>query len=681
MARNSSTGAMASGMRRRSLLKSIGASGIALSGLGGAGSLMTQPAAAATGSIIDDFDDGDLSEYTVYRQGPASVVSSPTYSGAGALKIDGTSTDVVSMSGLPDYPEAGDTFSTRVRWTSNANGVQFAYGIQTYVEYSDQEYYFVNIRPDADQIVLKRYDLNGKHKLDKNFNVGLSADTWYELEVDWQTDGTHTITLFDESGSQVTQLSATDSTWTDGGVGFFGREANSGATVHFDEAVIGDPGAGGGVSGLGTIDNFDDSDLGEYTVYRQGPATITSTPTANGSGALKIDGTSTDVVSMSGLPAYPAAGDTFSVRVRWTAGANGLWTAYGMQTYVEYSDQEYYFVNIRPDADQIVLNRYDLNGKTELDKEFDIGLNSDEWYELKINWQADGTHHVTLYEADGTLLTHLTGNDATWDSGGIGFFGREATSGATVYFDEAQGSSPTIGAFEGGLDGWFTNGANSVTQISVGDEPAAITQGNTALDVAVDSDPEPMLGNTQRIRNADFENYPYLLADLIPVSVENTDSPVTFRFRYHHTASGGVEESDTVTVNQKHGGILAWDMSDLSAEKLAAADQLEIAWYPDDHPPSSGFDHNGRVFVDNIRLVDDPNEVTNATFFQKHCDLERAHGVRIKQEIQSQTEMTQDGVYKHDDGTDVSYHMEILANGDIEETVDGDTFCWKGVAQ
>jgi len=118
-------------------------------------------------------------------------------------------------------------------------------------------------------------------------------------------------------------------------------------------------------------------------------------------------------------------------------------------------------------------------------------------------------------------------------------------------------------------------------------------------------------------------------------------------------------------------------MNELSDTKLENPDQLEITWYPADHPPGSGFDYDGRVFVDNIRLTDDRNQVTKARKTRKHRELERVHGPMIDQVIQSESDEAQDGVYEHDNGTEVSYHVEVLDNGNIEETCDGETFTWE----
>jgi hypothetical protein len=243
-----------------------------------------------------------------------------------------------------------------------------------------------------------------------------------------------------------------------------------------------------------------------------------------------------------------------------------------------------------------------------------------------------------------------------------------------VTFPEAT----QLGVFENGYDGWSTTNSNSLSRVSYEQERAPVTQGENALEVTIDSDPEPTIKNEKRIRHADLVNHPCLHADVLPSSVENSDSPVTFRFRYHHTDPGGVEESPQLTVDQEYGGGICWDMSGLSNTKLANPDRLDITWYPTDHPPSSDFDYNGVVYVDNVLVTDDLDEVTTTRCTRKHRELERAHGPKTGQVVESESDTLQEGVYQYRDGTEVPYEIEKFDNGDIEERVDGDAFRWKG---
>ncbi|QIO25365.1 hypothetical protein [Haloarcula sp. JP-L23] len=118
-------------------------------------------------------------------------------------------------------------------------------------------------------------------------------------------------------------------------------------------------------------------------------------------------------------------------------------------------------------------------------------------------------------------------------------------------------------------------------------------------------------------------------------------------------------------------------MSGLSTTKLDNPDRLEIVWYPEDHPPGSGFDYNGVVYVDNVYLTDDQNQVTQTRWMRKQKALERTRGLMIDQVVQSETSTTQDGVYRYSDGTEMAYHLEMLQNGNVEETYDGESFVWE----
>ena len=323
------------------------------------------------------------------------------------------------------------------------------------------------------------------------------------------------------------------------------------------------------------------------------------------------------------------------------------------------------------------LFKTEAGNSTQHDYVSGLSLAQDTWYEVEIDWGTDGTQIATLYTHGGTQLARISMSDTEWSGGGIGY-DAYPSSGTSAHFDYVSIDKATqLGAFEEGYDGWSTTGSNSLGRVSYTQERAPVTQGENALEVTIDSDPEPTIKNEKRIRHADLENYPCLLADVLPSSVQNSDSPVNFRFRYRHTDPGGVEESPEMTVKQQYGGQICWDMSGLSSTKLANPDYLEIVWYPTDHPPGSGFDYDGVVYVDNVQITDEQNQVTQARKTRKHRELERAHGPMIDQVIQSETDTAQDGVYKYNNGTEVSYHAEVLQNGNIEETCDGETFTWE----
>ncbi|PSQ46129.1 hypothetical protein BRD15_10130 [Halobacteriales archaeon SW_6_65_15] len=477
--------------------------------------------------------------------------------------------------------------------------------------------------------------------------------------------------LYDDNGNQLAATSEiTDTTHSDGHYGFY---TGAGQPAYYDYVTKESLGESSSPDSF-VIDDFADGDISEYDHDPDfdGEASVVSSPTYNGSHSLEINSENAELISTSGLDVYPSAGDTFSFWVRPSGGANNINVSWGVQGH-----DDRYYAKLKPERGSFYLFTYKGGSGSSQDSAGNLSLSQGEWYEVEIDWADGGSQIATLYNPDGTQLAQLSMSDSTWSSGGIGF-DAYLSSGESAHFDYVTFPEATqLGVFENGYDGWSTTNSNSLSRVSYEQERAPVTQGENALEVTIDSDPEPTIQNESRIRGADLTGHPCLLADVLPTSVEGSDSAVTFRFRYHHTEPGGVEESHEMTVDQGYGGRICWDMNELSDTKLENPDQLEVTWYPADHPPGSGFDYDGQVFVDNIRLTDDRNQVTRARITRKHRELERAYGSMIDQVIQSETDTTQDGVYKYGNGTEVSYHAEVLENGNIEETCDGETFTWE----
>jgi len=647
--------------------------------------MATQPVSAQSGrTVIDDFEDGDFSEYTPDPNNPdvdmsgVTVNSNQVHSGSSSLEIDAVEAEFISQpgDGLNYYPSAGDTFSVWFRTTGGANQTNFTYGVQDH-----ENRYFLRFEVPNDKILLARADSNPTTIIDSNSTgFSLSEDAWYEAEIDWASDGTHTATIFDANGAQVAQVSGTDSTWTSGGIGFDAYLYASGETVWYDYASSEASSGGGGSSTTLVIDDFEDGDLLEYEPDPNNPdvdmsgVSVTSAQAKNGSTSLEFDALEAEMISTSGLEYYPEAGDTFGFWFRSTGGASEANFSYGVNGH-----HDRYYFKIRVPNDQIYLGKVDGGNSTVLESvSSGLSLSEDTWYRTEIDWASDGSHVITLYDASGSQLTQLSTTDSTWSSGGIGFDSYLYSSGEKVWFDYVtKDNRSMLGSFEDGLDSWEATGSSSLSQVSQSQNMAPITRGSSALDVSINGDSEPAIENQSRCREVDLGNYSCVLVDVLPANVQNSDSAVTFRFRYHHTDPGGVDESPEMTVSQTVGGCIAWDMSGLSDTKLASADRLELVWYPEDHPPSSGFDYNGQVYVDNVRVTDDHNEVIHAKCVRKERELVRTHGVKVDETVQSETNTSQERIFEYDDGTQVSHTIEVLGNGNIEEKVDGVTFVWE----
>ncbi|WP_227354486.1 right-handed parallel beta-helix repeat-containing protein [Haladaptatus salinisoli] len=168
-------------------------------------------------TTVDGFEDGTLAEYEFDRgESGARVVSTPTERGGNALEIGGTNTEMISTSGLPTYPRAGDTFGYWLRGDGGAADSNLSYGVQGH-----DDRYFVRVDIANDDLVLFRYENGTAHRLDSDSTgYSLSQGSWYELVVDWAPNGGHMVTLRGADGNRIARVSASDSAWSDGGVGY-----------------------------------------------------------------------------------------------------------------------------------------------------------------------------------------------------------------------------------------------------------------------------------------------------------------------------------------------------------------------------------------------------------------------------------------------------------------------------
>ncbi|MFC6734430.1 LamG-like jellyroll fold domain-containing protein [Haladaptatus sp. DYSN1] len=430
------------------------------------------------------------------------------------------------------------------------------------------------------------------------------------------------------------------------------------------------------------IDDYDDGSLAEYTTDDSTAFDLVQSPTHSGGYAFRAkagNGGSDYAIAMPAqIPQAPQAGDTFEFWFYPEQATSDLHFAiFGAQGDANTKpNSEQYRIRLKSSGD---LRFYVHDGTqwTELASST-AAFSIVGWNRIEVQWGLDGTFTITHFDSSGTQTAQLTASDTTWVSGGFGYF-LPAASSVDRYYDTWRLLKTTaLGRFEHGLNGWTANSTNQCSRVNGAQQPACVSQGEYALKVSVNSDPEPSIETQQATYRADFVNYPCLLADVLPASVENSESAVTFRFRYHHTDPGGVEESPEMTVAQRLGGRIAWDLSGLSATKLASADKLELVWYPEDHPPGSGFDYSGVVYVDNVHLTDNPDDVAVTQMSRKRRALARTYGPCVDTIVQTQTDSLREGTFNHQDGTQVPYRAEILSDESCEVTIDGETFRFHG---
>jgi hypothetical protein len=412
---------------RREYLKLAGiGAGVSTGSFGGitASSLPVQ-ATASSGTTIDNFEDGDLSEYDVDRGQTFGTVSSPAL-GSHALELaDDSAIEIISLTGLDAYPQAGDTFTVRFRTNGVGGGEQanLSWGVQSHTDR-----YYVVLNPGKQTMRLFKYENDSSIILSSEASIDFKSDAWHLLEVDWKTDGTQIITLFEADGqTQIAQVSGSDSTWTSGGIGF-DAYLSTGEAVYFDEATIGAAGSQNEGSQL-IVDEFNDQDLSEYNFNIGGSdVNIVSSPTPTGSSVLEIaDDLGTEMMSVGGLSNYPSAGSTFSSWFR--ASGTQQWELY----YGVHDSDNYYYIEYNFDHETLSLGCR-KEGTAHGAANASAVIDMDEWYRIEAKWKRNGTHVVGIYDCTGSEIVQasyledevddILGDYLSVTSGGIGYGGR-----------------------------------------------------------------------------------------------------------------------------------------------------------------------------------------------------------------------------------------------------------------
>jgi VCBS repeat-containing protein len=184
---------------------------------------------------IDNFEDTDISEYTI-PNGDSSDVSFITFSKDGTYSLElnlGPSfiPTIVSKSGLPNYPEPGDTFRY---WVYPDGGrAVFQFGLQ---DANNQFAYRIDAPGDTIQL---RKNVGGSGTVLTEKTLPLSLDQWYQVEIEWNEDNSWSTKLYNESGALLVKANTADTTFGAGGIGFRGINSDgSNSRVIYDFARL-----------------------------------------------------------------------------------------------------------------------------------------------------------------------------------------------------------------------------------------------------------------------------------------------------------------------------------------------------------------------------------------------------------------------------------------------------------
>ncbi|MFW5950076.1 MAG: hypothetical protein ACOCR6_01845 [archaeon] len=191
------------------------------------------------------------------------------------------------------------------------------------------------------------------------------------------------------------------------------------------------------------VDNFEDADADPAGPYESGEGISDyyggDTGSANrqtgtvyeGAHALELSSESA-IISTSGLPRYPAQGDTFSARIYLAGNSNDCGILYGCPSEAGEGSQSGYLTSVN-DTNDFTLYRYDGGSVTEIGS--DSGsASTGEWWEIEVAWGTDDSHEATFYDSSGTEQASISATDDTYTDTGVGF----RASGTTIYADQYE---------------------------------------------------------------------------------------------------------------------------------------------------------------------------------------------------------------------------------------------------
>jgi len=183
------------------------------------------------GNSLSDYYTGDLADF-------ARNTNNPVIEGSYSLKgpTAATTANLISTSGLQNYPAKGDVISCYVR-DAGAGRPQIRFGLQ-----DANNFYGAEVLTDLPRIDIKK---NGSG-ISSSANLSLSSNAWYEIEVEWhdgsgsQPDNTIVVTLYDvdSSGNRTGTKDSVSTTDSDNasntGIGFR-KGNNDGSKVIWDD--------------------------------------------------------------------------------------------------------------------------------------------------------------------------------------------------------------------------------------------------------------------------------------------------------------------------------------------------------------------------------------------------------------------------------------------------------------
>lgn len=425
---------------RREYLRLTGAStGFVVGGLGAGGFGSTPVRAAST--VLDDFEDGDMNEYSGSTAG-YTVQSSTVLEGSYSLECN----DAYERLGYTtDSTTRGNEYKCRVMAPSGGpTPLGLLVGVQNPdFPFNDCYCTFVNVPNDRLSLLKKE---GGNNNWLDGVDISLSDGTEYIAGLRYDSSTVQAV-VYDSSGTELASTnSVSDGTYSGGTFGFYCGSDVPGYFDYVREEPMGEQSSDESYE-FEKIDDFELSNLSKYSFDRgeSGASVVRDPvydgpnpfgPSYSGMGALEISNSNTELISLpgDGLENYPSSGEIISCYIMATDGGGKLNLTYGVQNHTNR-----YYVHVDFNDDELMVLKYDGGTARVLGSQTsDFSLSEDTWYWVEVHWETDSTHTVELYDIRGNTLAECAGTDSEWTSGGIGYDAYLSSTGGTVYFDTVR---------------------------------------------------------------------------------------------------------------------------------------------------------------------------------------------------------------------------------------------------
>lgn len=197
-------------------------------------------------------------------------------------------------------------------------------------------------------------------------------------------------------------------------------------------------------SGPTIVDSFEDQDKAEYDVGDASAWNVDQTFASDGSYGLTHTGAaqSKDLISTSGLDAYPSQGSEFHIDHEWTYGGASA-NSHQMRYYFAYNDgSNHYMIQEIHNDGNLEIWRDIGSGYERIASSFDANYPENTKIRTEVVWDdgtlggSQGDITVTLIDtSDGSQIDTLSANDTNHTSGGMGFNSNIADSNFRNSFD------------------------------------------------------------------------------------------------------------------------------------------------------------------------------------------------------------------------------------------------------